>query len=373
MQFLDFSHNIWLVLASLCVALIAGFTGLSLTQGLSKVSVRHRKVSVALASIALGGGIWSMHFVAMLGLQLPILFYYDALITLMSALVAVLLVGCALLILHFRQRTAASLTVSGLIVGIGILAMHYIGMSALELCQTVYTLPGILVAIVASCSLSVGAFWVAYGKRTHRHIIMGTLCFGLSVFTVHFVAIFNTRFVAEQTSTLIGPLIGNEILAIGVVLTSFALCGAFLLTGVTFLAPAEAKQVVAPDLQPTIAPEPTPPAPPKSRQIPYEQDGRTLFVDAAVIAVIRAEGHYTYLYTGPSKFFCLWSISEAEKRLSGGSFLKCHRSYLINPDHVSSFERMRDNGVCHFDSLVHLKKVPVSRSMLGPVRKALGV
>ncbi len=51
-----------------------------------------RKLSVSLAAVALGGGIWSMHFVAMLGLQLPIPIYYDAMIMLGSALVAILMV-----------------------------------------------------------------------------------------------------------------------------------------------------------------------------------------------------------------------------------------------------------------------------------------
>ena len=163
---LVFSHNPWLVLASLCVALMAGFTGLSLTKGLSAQPLEQRKSTIALSSIAMGGGIWSMHFVAMLGLQLPIQFYYNFLITLMSALVAILVVGCALLILHFRQRTPASLTTAGLIVGFGILAMHYIGMSGLELCRTVYSNTGVLITILTSCGLSIGAFRVAYGQRT---------------------------------------------------------------------------------------------------------------------------------------------------------------------------------------------------------------
>ena len=106
MEFLDVSHNTALVIASIVVAFIAGFTGLTLSKDLSKQSVLRRKASIAMSAVALGGGIWSMHFVAMLGMQMPILFYYDAAITLASALLAILIVGTALLLLHFRQRTA---------------------------------------------------------------------------------------------------------------------------------------------------------------------------------------------------------------------------------------------------------------------------
>ncbi|WP_439123632.1 MHYT domain-containing protein [Marivita sp.] len=370
MQVLDFSHDPLLVLASLLVAMMAGFTGLSLSRGLSTRSVTYQKILIVLSSISLGGGIWSMHFVAMLGLQLPILFYYDAVITLASALVAILVVGVALLILHFWQRTRQTLVLAGMIVGLGVLAMHYLGMSAMQLCQAVYTPIGIALAAVASCVLCVGAFAVAYGRRTQRNIVIGTLIFGFAVFSVHFAAIAGTSFVAVETQNEVGPLISNETMAIGVVLTSFVLCGAFLLSGVTFLAPPKpdfaevASDEVEADL---IAPNTS-----SKRQIPFQKEGQTRFVDSASVAVIRAEGHYTYLYTKDEQLFCAWSITDAEKRLAPGPFIKTHRSYLINPEHVSGFERMKDNGVCYFD-VASLSKVPVSRSRLKLVRETLGV
>ena len=233
-------HNGWLVAASLLVALIAGFTGLSLTNGLGKVTVAQRKIRVALAAIALGGGIWSMHFVAMLGLQLPFAFYYNPAVTLTSALLAILVVGIALLILHFWARTPLSVALAGVIVGLGVVAMHYTGMAGLELCRPVYTPAGITLAVLASCALNFSAFWIAYGQRSQRNILLGTLCFGLAVFSAHFVATLATEFVEipQQSDVIGGPVMSNEVMAIGVVLTSFILCGAFLLSGVTFLQPS---------------------------------------------------------------------------------------------------------------------------------------
>lgn len=397
MQILDYSHNPMLVFASLLVAMMAGFTGLSLTKGLSERNIMHRKVSVALASVALGGGIWSMHFVAMLGLQLPIMFYFDAAITLASALVAILVVGVALLILHFRKRTRTTLVAAGTIVGLGVLAMHYIGMSGLQLCRALYTPSGIALAIVSSCALNIAAFSIAYGKRTNRNIIVGTLFFGFAVFAVHFIAISGTDFVAIDVLNEVGPLISKEVMAIGVVLSSFVLCAAFLLTGITFSAPSqpaapqtqvniapEAKQesnqeadtVIEPEASPVVddegVTEQTTSVTAANKQIPYEQGGRTFFVDVDAVAVIRAEGHYTHLYTATDKLFCVWSITEAEKRLTPGPFIRTHRSFLINPSFVTGFERLKDNGVCHF-KVASLEKVPVSRSRLRAVRDVLGI
>jgi len=370
MEFLDYTHNLWLVAASLSISMVAGFTGLSLTKGIAGQTVAMRKLSVSLAAVALGGGIWSMHFVAMLGLQLPIPIYYDAMITLGSALVAILMVGLALLLLHFYRRTPLILTLAGGIVGLGVVAMHYIGMSGLELCRAVYTLPGVGLAVLASCVLNIAAFWVAYGQRRHRNILLGTVCFGVSVFAVHFAAIAGTRFVAVDSLLEIGPLIGNETLAIGVLLSSFMLCGAFLLSGVTFLTPAAKTE---PDPEPGTAPQGDAPGPAPVLRIPYEQNGQTHFIDARDVAFMRAEGHYTLLYAGAERYFCVWSITEAERRLAAGPFVKSHRSYLINPAHIVHFERRKDNGFCHFSLGAQTITTPVSRSRLPALREALGL
>lgn len=362
---LDYSHNAWLVAASLAVALMAGFTGLYLTHGASKLDNQRRKFVVALAAVILGGGIWSMHFVAMLGLQLPILFYYDALVTLISALVAILMVGLALLLLHFRPRTPPTIVGAGVIVGLGIVVMHYVGMAGMQLCRPVHSLFDIILSTVASVVLSVLAIWVAYDSRTHRNILLGTACFGIAVFSMHFIATGLTDFVATETAGAAGPALDNQILAMGVTVAVFLICGAFLLTGITFIEP---KQESAADPAPPPQPEPT-----LRAGVPFEREGQTLFAEPAQIAAIRAEGHYTILYIASEKLFCPWSITEAEARLQPDGFLRAHRSYLVNPKHVSSFERHKDNGTCYFDSVEALSKVPVSRSRLSDIRDALGL
>ena len=364
---LDYSHNAWLVAASLAVALMAGFTGLYLTHGASKLGPQRRKSVVSLAAVILGGGIWSMHFVAMLGLQLPILFYYDALITLISALVAILMVGLALLLLHFRPRTMQTIIGAGVIVGLGIVVMHYVGMAGMELCRPVYNAWDVVIATLASVVLSVLAIWVAYDNRTQRNILLGTACFGLAVFTMHFVATGLTDFVASDNPAGAGPALNNQVLAMGVTVSVFLICGAFLLTGISFIEPEPAVQRDTLE----VTPEPEPAA--LRAGVPFEREGQTFFTEPARVAAIRAEGHYTVLYLDAEKLFCPWSITEAETRLKPDGFLRAHRSYLVNPKHVSRFERHKDNGTCYFDGVDALTKVPVSRSRLTAIRDALGL
>lgn len=377
---LDYSHNWVFVLASLAIAMIAAFSGLSLTQGVSRMSETVRKITVSASAVILGWGIWSMHFVAMLGLSLPIAFYFDPLVTLISALTAILFMGLALVIVHFGRRTRGKIVIAGTVVGIGIPVMHYIGMSGMELCAPVYSVVGVVGALALSIGLSVLSFLIAYDRRSARNIVMGTLGFGLAVFAVHFIAMAGTDFLPAPEPDAIVPPMSKGALAFGVTISAFVLSGIFLLNGASFAtrlaggmdAPAEADRAPEPELAAEV-PGVAEAAPPAGPRIPYEAEARTHFIDAAEVSAVRAEGHYTVLYVGTSKLFCPWSITEAENRIPKARFMRTHRSYLVNLDHVSSFERRKDNGVCYFDKAPSLPKVPVSRSRLTEVRARLGM
>ena len=373
---LDYSHNWLFALAALAVAMVAGFSGLSLTRGASSLSVTARQALIAVAAVILGWGIWSMHFVAMLGLNLPVVFFFDPLVTLISALTAILIMELALLLVHFGPRTRGRISLAGGIVGIGIAVMHYIGMSGMEICTPVYSFAGVAIALIASVGLGVISFQLCYGARNARNIVLGTVGFGLTVFAVHFIAMAGTGFVELPGGGAVGPEISNEVMAMGVTVTAFVISGTFLLTGVTFLEPAgvtassDATPETPDDAPAAIEPEEQAPS---LLPVPYEKEGRTQFLDRAAIAAVRAEGHYTLIYSGGDKLFCPWSISEAENRLAPSQFIRAHRSYLVNPAYVTGFERTKDTGVCFFETTESLPKVPVSRSRLTAVRAALGV
>lgn len=369
MIILEANHNVILVAMSCLVALVAGFTGLSLTRDLSRKPVVQRQISIALAAVALGGGIWSMHFVAMLGLNLPILFYYDAAITLVSALTAIIIVGAALVLLHFVERTPLVISAAGGLVGVGILGMHYIGMAGLQLCRAIYTPFGIVFSSVVAICLCIFAFWVAYGRRENRNIFLGTICFAVAVCAVHFLAMAGTSFVEVPSLHEFGPTMSNEVLAIGVIISSFILFGTFLWVSVTYLVatPGGPNTVIddvsEPKIDARIAPQ-------QGLQIPCERDGARIFISPADVAFVRADGHYTQVYTEHDRLFCVWPITEAAKRLVSTGFLQTHRSYLVNPTKVSRFERAKDKGRCIF-AIDDLPSAPVSRSKLKPIQDAL--
>jgi DNA-binding LytR/AlgR family response regulator len=105
-------------------------------------------------------------------------------------------------------------------------------------------------------------------------------------------------------------------------------------------------------------------------QIPCEADGHKIFVRAKDVMFVRADGHYTQIYTENERLFCVWPITVAFKRLLPLGFLQTHRSYMVNPARVSRFERTKDKGRCLFDR-GDLPPAPVSRSKLKMVQDVL--
>ncbi|MCG6122350.1 MAG: LytTR family transcriptional regulator DNA-binding domain-containing protein [Microvirga sp.] len=382
-----YTYDPWLVAASILVSMMASFTGLTLTRGISRLVESQKQLRIVMAAIALGGGVWSMHFVAMLAMRFPVPVYYDLLPTTASVLIAILLAGLALILMHFGPRTRPRKLLAGAILGLGIVVMHYVGLSAIDGCAPVYDSTGFVIVGLLAVGMGAAAIFIAYSRRTRRNTLLATLVFGASVAVVHFGAMTWTEFVESARRSLDAPAIANADIALLVLLAGFLISGAFLLAAASFLNRSAAEEdaiVAAGDAasppaadgiemaaRPSDVRAPQT-APIRPVRVPYEKEGSTFFVPADEVFAVRAEGHYTIAYIASGRVFCPWSISEAEKRLPA-AFLRVHRSYLVNAARVSGFERRKDNGFCLFDGSPSLERVPVARSRIPALREALGL
>lgn len=374
-----YTYSPWLVVLSVMIALMASFTGLSMTRGLSRQSVGQRQLRIALSSVALGGGIWSMHFLAILAMRFNVPVYFEIGETVASALFAILLAGLALLIMHFGVRTRAKAMLSGAILGVGIVAMHYVGLSAIEGCLPVYSTGGIIVAGVLAVGLGIVAIAIAYGARTERNTLLATLVFGAAVTVVHFTAISQTSFVSAGVPLTLG--LGNSQVALLVMVPVFIIAGAFLLISASSLGRVPMAEGVAPagftvDVRvpaPAVLPiQKTAARPELAQRLPYERDGRTHLVAFDKVYAVRAEGHYTTAFLNIGPMFCPWSVTVAEERLPPG-FMRVHRSWLVNLALVSAYERAKDHGYLVMAGAPGLERIPVSRARIPAVLEALGL
>jgi len=127
------SYSFTLVFISLCVAILASYTALDLTGRIATAKGRAVHFWTAGGALAMGVGVWSMHFIGMLAFKLPIDLGYDFALTALSLLIAVLSCGFALWLVSQPKLPLAQLAFGALIMGSGISAMHYTGMAALRM------------------------------------------------------------------------------------------------------------------------------------------------------------------------------------------------------------------------------------------------
>ncbi len=69
---MPFTYDPALVALSIAIAILGSFTGLVMTAGIRRIRGPEVALRVALGGIGVGGGVWSMHFIAMLAVVLPI-------------------------------------------------------------------------------------------------------------------------------------------------------------------------------------------------------------------------------------------------------------------------------------------------------------
>lgn len=186
-------YDPWVVSLSNLIATFASYVALDLAE-----RVRTPDGLMALTwwvggSLAMGTGIWSMHFVGMLAVTLPIEVGYAYAVTAMSWVTAVLASGVALYIASRERPSSLTLVVGALSMGLGVCAMHYIGMAALEMSPTIRWNPWLIatsaaVAIVASAAALMIFAWLrrAAGNVGWRVRTAAALAMGAAVCGMHY-------------------------------------------------------------------------------------------------------------------------------------------------------------------------------------------
>lgn len=371
---MEMSHSPLLLIASFALAILGSFTTLRLTSNLRNFDIAARKIRVVQAAFVLGVSIWSMHFTAMLAVKLPVVISYDPVLTLLSALMAILAIEVVFLFLHFGKRTKSKVFVAGIITGAGILGMHYLGMNAISAnVMIVYDPFGVVITIIVGILSSILAMKIAYGgERSFSNTVLGAIILGLSMSAIHHTAMHFTMMIKnDAVADLALSLLNGEQLALLVAISSFTLSCLFLL----LVVPAE-KQVfgarTSEEVE-SVVDTPTVDEPPAQEiQIPYEQENLERYLPLSEVYFIRASGHYTYIDDGTKELFCPWSISRFKDCLDPLSFIRIHRSYIVNKNYIKGIKRHGDKSYCVVNN-DNQDEIPISRSRIHEFKKMLQV
>jgi diguanylate cyclase len=234
--YLSSSYDTWTVVASLLIATFASYVALDLAK---RVRTPDRGVALGWwigGSIAMGTGIWCMHFVGMLAFSLPIDLGYTRALTLASWLAGVAVSAIALFVAGHGSLTWRRLVGGALAMGIGICAMHYTGMAALDMTPPIEwdaLLVGAsaLIAVGASAAALLIFFWLRSVRpaRSVHYQALAAFVMGVAICGMHYTGMAAANFPAGTVCLSAGALAGQS-LGVLVAFSSVALLTLTLFT-----------------------------------------------------------------------------------------------------------------------------------------------
>ncbi|MBZ9612404.1 MHYT domain-containing protein [Rheinheimera maricola] len=227
------SYDPSLVLLSFVIAVFSSAIAIHITaQAISVKKKSLRLLMLGTGSIALGGGVWSMHFIGMLAFALCTSVTYQPGLTLLSMLPSIAASWVALDLISKKQLGNLQLLTGGVLVGAGIGTMHYLGMAAMQMSVALrYDLAMFLLSIFVAVLLAVVALWVRFGLRhfnlaPHWLTLLSSVVMGAAISGMHYTGMAAARFVppAGFTATSDNTDI-SWLLALGVAFTTLVITG----------------------------------------------------------------------------------------------------------------------------------------------------
>jgi PAS domain S-box-containing protein len=194
MSLIGISYSTGLVVLSVVVALMGAFAAIEIAQRIR--TERHRRNLWTFGgTLAMGLGVWSMHFVGMLALQPAVPVWYDALLTYASGGAAVF--GCAIAFVIFNRVNVSAwlLSLASVVIGVAIAGMHYTGMEAMRMGGTIGYDP-ILVSASVAIAILLSFAGLALARTLLKPVVGprffrkagATLLLGSAVIGMHYTA-----------------------------------------------------------------------------------------------------------------------------------------------------------------------------------------
>jgi diguanylate cyclase len=235
--FLTPHHDVGLVAASILIATLASFVTLDLARQVRTPTGRLDPIRWLAGSLILGTGIWSMHFVGMLGFSLPIRLGFGGLLTMLSWVAAV---GASAFALSVASRVGdgfGAVAAGAAVLGTGICAMHYLGMAALDMAPAiVWDVPVVALSILIAVAGSAASILISQqllgmrGVRRLRRQLLAALLMGAAISGMHYTGMAAALFPADSICLSANALHGSALSASVVVAASMLLLGTLLTT-----------------------------------------------------------------------------------------------------------------------------------------------
>jgi PAS domain S-box-containing protein len=218
-----------IVILSVLIAIFASTAALHINpQTTEYIHFERRRFAAAIGAIALGGGVWSMHFIGMLAFHLHTQVEYNWLLSFLCMVPSVGASWVALRLIGQDNISRRQLVLGGILVGSGIGTMHYAGMAAMQMGpQLRYDPWYFALSIAAAVTLAMLALWVRYGIRNLFNMsdwsinLLGGTVMGIAISSMHYIGMAAARFVAPTDMQLESQDLSQAMmLALGVAVTA---------------------------------------------------------------------------------------------------------------------------------------------------------
>ncbi|MFD9501719.1 MHYT domain-containing protein [Streptomyces sp. NPDC060035] len=183
-----FSYGLVTPVAAFLMACLGAALGLRCTTRSLRTERSFKAGWLALGATSIGSGIWTMHFVAMLGFSVeetPV--GYDRPLTFASLAVAIVMVGIGIFIVGYRGATRMALVTGGTITGLGVASMHYLGMAGMRFDgQFAYDTVTVSLSVVIAVVAATAALWAAVSIHGFLPSLGASIVMAVAVSGMHY-------------------------------------------------------------------------------------------------------------------------------------------------------------------------------------------
>jgi two-component system sensor histidine kinase/response regulator len=238
--FLTGYYDYRLVALSVFIAILAAYAALDLAGRVNSAQGSARLAWMGGGAVAMGAGIWSMHYVGMVAFNLPVPVQYDWPTVLLSLAAAIVASGVALFVVSRQTMGWFPAFAGSLFMGSGIAAMHYIGMAAMRLpAMCVYSSGLVVLSVVLAVGISFVALWLTFAYRDDPSAwgwqkVMRALVMGAAIPVMHYVGMSAASFMPAplDQASLTHAISVSDLGLLSIVLVTLTALGLVFLTSV---------------------------------------------------------------------------------------------------------------------------------------------
>src|SRR5712671_456286 len=231
------SYNYALVALSVLIAMFASYAALDLAGRVTAAGGWTRAVWLLGGAGAMGTGIWSMHYIGMLAFILPIPVAYHWPTVLLSLFAAIAASAVALYVVSRQKMGTPRAVAASVLMGAGIASMHYIGMDAMRLpaiCRSDSSL--VVLSVVFAVLISFAALWITFHLQDEktgidRETLAGAVVMGAAIPVMHYTGMAAASFTRSGMPADLSHAVSISTLGTaGIAAVTFIVLGLAMLT-----------------------------------------------------------------------------------------------------------------------------------------------